>query len=156
MNFVAEKLGAEITRTTTQIFSLHSGDLSRLLQIDWFCDFCWGYDSLWEFLITYSSPMFVRTFTVLGKAAQRFFFTKNKAVKEDPNVYLELHFWCNTKLRSRLNLRPISCFTSFLMVKGYESGGERVHPLHPPAFGIWQSIINPNSFIHSFIHSIKN
>jgi hypothetical protein len=36
--------------------------------------------------------MFVRTFTVLGKAAQRFFFTKNKAVKEDPNVYLELHF----------------------------------------------------------------
>jgi len=39
------------------------------------------------------------------------------------------------------------------MVKGYESGGERVHPLHPPAFGIWQSIMNPNSFIHSFTHS---
>jgi hypothetical protein len=36
--------------------------------------------------------MFVRIFNVLGKAAHRFFFTKNKAVKEDPNVYLELHF----------------------------------------------------------------
>jgi len=44
-------------------------------------------------------------------------------------------------------------FTFFLMVKGYESGGERVHPLHPPAFGIWQSIINPNSFIHSSLPS---
>jgi hypothetical protein len=87
---------------------------------------------------------------VLGKAVQRFFFTKNKAVKDDPNVYLELHFWCNTKLKSRLNLRLLPCFKFFLMVKGHESGGERVHPPHPPAFGIWQSIINPNSFIHPF------
>ncbi len=134
---------------------MHSGDLSRPLQIYWFWDFCWGYDLLWEFWSLTPHPCLSGFLKCLEKLRKRFFFTKNKAVKEDPNVYLELHFWCNTKLRSRLNRRPLPYFTFFLMVKGYESGGERVHPLHPPAFGIWQSIINPNSFIHSFIPSIK-
>ncbi len=155
MNFVAEKLGAEIIRTTQSSSKFLSCIQEICLDLYKFIDFETFVGDM-RVLITYSSPMFVRIFEVLGKAVQRFFFTKNKAVKDDPNVYLELHFWCNTKLKSRLNLRLLPCFKFFLMVKGHESGGERVHPPHPPAFGIWQSIINPNSFIHSFIPSIKN
>jgi len=156
LNFVAEQLGAEITRTMTQssskFFILHSGDFSRPLQIYWFWDFCCWF--VVRVLITYSSPMFVRIFKVLGKAAQKIFLHEKQSCERRSKCISWIALLMQYKIEIKVESKTLALFYIFSYGEGLWI--RRWKGASPPSPCIWNLAINHQpKLIHSFIPSIK-